>query len=740
MHTARVVTLVATTVLLILQSVIGGQEAVPPDCFGVVEVYARVPGFPLPKQLQQYPQMYDWPELILVRTRQPARLGAVALGPDLLVTRDCMIEPDAVQRVLVRNSKGQTANAVLVGRHPTVPCLVFKADRPLFRPIRSGQNRPAIGEVTSVRLLHVDDYWHLHKETALREPIWHRPEQFVIGTGLSDSQLNLGQVLYSNREAFIDSPAVLVAESTPFAVGFSSGVHFEADAMLDGLPLSPPSEAALVTPEKQRAAVARIEAAAAKSTVSVRLRFRKAEGAEETVADLDALGLVLGSGYILVPRAVTRAQAALIETVTLEPDSDEPVPATFVGALREYEAFLVQADTKALEKLGVAPPQRSRAHVGTYRLYGATHLNWAYGTRFFQTRLARPYSIDTSFYGGTVFYFTPTIPRGTAVWTLDAELVGVELRERDPYAGLDEMLPSPPPTLAVFSSRHSPSSVFITADHLDRWLQQLDRVLDPRVRPVPPGQEHRRPWLGVEFARVSKDLADALGCRKETRDGTIGLQVQLVYPGSPAEKAGIRVGDILLALSFPDYPRLIELTGRRRPTGNVREVLERLMRQRMFGNRRRAAGPWPSRDNYLTELLAILGPGTKVSVIYWRDGKLYNVPTTIELAPPDQDSAAKYENKKLGLTVKELTYEVRAALQLGPDAPGVVVAKVDSGTAASQARLRPGEIIVTADDQPLHSPEDLKAAVQQAQKAGKASIRLRVVERGRSRFADLRLD
>ena len=729
-----------SVVVAVIAQAADGPEPVSRATFGVVEVYARVPGFPLADRLRQYPELYDWPELVLIRTRQPARLAGVAVAPNVVLTRDCMLDPAAVDRVVVRAGDGTTTSATLVGRHPTVPCLVFRTEKPVFQPLKAAGAVDGFDEVVCVRLLHVDDYWHLHKETSLPEPIWHNRSRFVIGTGLSDSQLNLGQTLFNNRRAFIDSPAVLLANGqVPVAIGFASGVHFEGEKIIDGMPISTISESELLTPELQRQTVSKIEHAARSCTVPVRVRFRKAEGTEETVSDLDALGLALKDGYVLVPQGITRAQAALIEAVSLYPDGDNPVEAEFVGALAGYEAFLIRADVQALEKLGVASPLISDARPRLYHVYGATQLLWSYGDARFQTRLVRLYSIGKSFFGGQNLFFTPGIPRNTALWDLQGRLLGVELRERDRYAGIEELLPSPPPTLALFSSRHNPGSVYIAAGDLVGWVDRLDELLDPRLKPVPPGQEHRRPWLGVEFSRLSKDLADALGCRKETRDGTIGLHVQYVYPGSPAEKAGIQTGDILLALYVPDYPRLLELTGRRRPTGSVRDVIERLMRRRMFGNRNRPTGPWPSRDNYLTELLSILGPGKDVTVIYWRAGELYTVATTIELAPPDQDSASKYEDKDLGLTVKELTYEVRAALQLASDAPGVVVAKVESGTPASQARLRPGEIIVAADDRPLRTPEDLKNVVEEARKAGRQLIRVRVVERGRSRFADLRL-
>jgi len=46
------------------------------------------------------------------------------------------------------------------------------------------------------------------------------------------------------------------------------------------------------------------------------------------------------------------------------------------------------------------------------------------------------------------------------------------------------------------------------------------------------------------------------------------------------------------------------------------------------------------------------------------------------MAPPDFDSARRWRNRKVGLTVKDLTYDIRTYLRLSDDQPGVIVSKV----------------------------------------------------------------
>jgi len=109
----------------------------------------------------------------------------------------------------------------------------------------------------------------------------------------------------------------------------------------------------------------------------------------------------------------------------------------------------------------------------------------------------------------------------------------------------------------------------------------------------------------------------------------------------------------------------------------------------------------------------------------------------IEQAPPDVDSASKWQNRKIGLTVKDMTYEIRHALSLKDADPGVLVAKVEDGSPMTVARIYPNEIITRLDDQPLGSAKQMRELIAKASKAGRQKVRLTVLRLGKTRFADL---
>ena len=150
--------------------------------------------------------------------------------------------------------------------------------------------------------------------------------------------------------------------------------------------------------------------------------------------------------------------------------------------------------------------------------------------------------------------------------------------------------------------------------------------------------------------------------------------------------------------------------------------------------------PWPSQDNYVNRLLGEIGQGTTVKLSYIHGAETLEKEFTIQQAPRDMLSAAKYKNDKLGLTVKDVTYEVRAALRLKPDEPAIVAVKVEQGTPAALARINTYELIRAVDGVSVDSVETFEKLIAEAQKAKKESVRVTVEWMGKTRLADLKFE
>ncbi|MGH9309010.1 MAG: DegQ family serine endoprotease [Vicinamibacterales bacterium] len=200
--------------------------------------------------------------------------------------------------------------------------------------------------------------------------------------------------------------------------------------------------------------------------------------------------------------------------------------------------------------------------------------------------------------------------------------------------------------------------------------------------------EVRRGMLGVTIQPVTSDIARSLGLTE-----VHGALVNTVNPGSPAEKAGVRRGDVITAVNG----------------GGVKDY------------------------NDLRNQVAQLLPGSKVKLTVVRDGKEQVLDAT--LAELESSRAATGRNEPgddptgFGMTVAPLTAE--RARELGVSAStGLVVTDVQSGSRAASAGLEPGDVIAEVDRKPVSTTDALRAAL----KAGTRPALLYVHRGDRSMF------
>jgi S1-C subfamily serine protease len=262
---------------------------------------------------------------------------------------------------------------------------------------------------------------------------------------------------------------------------------------------------------------------------------------------------------------------------------------------------------------------------------------------------------------------------------------------------------------------------------------------DPQIRHKTREEAKRIAWLGVEFTPLNRELAKQLEVEKQTKDGKIGLYVNRVYAGSPAGGMGIAPGDILLRIDTRKRPHPVELNMSEYGASSFRFDWTQYMDYQYMEEYGGTQPKWPPRLNYLTMLLQTIGEGEDVTLTYLHEGQEISEDFTIELAPRDFASAEKYKNKEIGITVKDVTYEVRAALRLPDEKPAVVVAKVEPGSPTEVAKIRPFELITAIDGAAVGSADQFEERIEAALEQDEPSVRLTVEYLGKSRLADLEL-
>ncbi len=193
-----------------------------------------------------------------------------------------------------------------------------------------------------------------------------------------------------------------------------------------------------------------------------------------------------------------------------------------------------------------------------------------------------------------------------------------------------------------------------------------------------------RGWLGVAIQDVTEDLAKSFNLDKAK-----GILVSETQSGSPADEAGIRQGDVLLSLNDTELKDVADLRNR----------------------------------------IALIIPGTDVSVKLVREGKELDIRVIIGEQPADFGSLAqkKVSNGtlgKFGLTVQELTQDL--AEQFGyQDRQGVIISEVSTDSPAAQSGLKTGQLIEEVNRVRISSIADLQQVMSQSTDSGRVLLRIR---------------
>ena len=215
-----------------------------------------------------------------------------------------------------------------------------------------------------------------------------------------------------------------------------------------------------------------------------------------------------------------------------------------------------------------------------------------------------------------------------------------------------------------------------------------------------------RGWLGVRIQTVTEDLALSLGL-----DRPYGALVASVIPDSPAEKAGIKAGDVIL-----DF--------------NGSEVSE--MRK-------------------LPRLVAETKVNSKSNVTIWRNEKKKNLNIVIaEMKEEETEIVGQKDKvvpdllqsdyiKQLGLTLSTITREVRMRQNIPDNLAGLLVTKVEQNTDAEIKGIRPGDIIQEINQTAVSDINNFKKILKEL-KDTKKGVLLLVNRQGNINFVALKLD
>jgi len=210
-----------------------------------------------------------------------------------------------------------------------------------------------------------------------------------------------------------------------------------------------------------------------------------------------------------------------------------------------------------------------------------------------------------------------------------------------------------------------------------------------------------RGWLGVSIQEVTSDLAEEFGV-KDLK----GALVSGVMKGSPAEKAGIKQGDVILQFNG----KTVEDTG------------------------------------HLRNMVSQTPIGTNVRVRLLRQKKEIDAEVTIAELPkkiaetqsrPEEGPDQEQENGALtGLVVRELTPDIARRMGIDEQEKGVIAVKVDPDSRVYEGGVRPGDLILQINQKNIVTLEDYKQAATKIKSKDRALLLIR--RKGEDLFVTIR--
>ena len=440
-------------------------------------------------------------------------------------------------------------------------------------------------------------------------------------------------------------------------------------------------------------------------------------------AEEEFWGLAITPTALLVPEGLEEEKVRQVLSIRLDDVETEGVEVNYAGKVEGYQAFVVNVTGVELDALSGGEPDSPQTD-GALFVHRVAHRGGARRDQVDYDRVAGWFRG----YGDRLFLATERkVGVGALLRDLDGGVLGFSTR-LDPVDKERRLTDT-----RQASRNRSTYPVVAVLFHEIGAPATLATRLDTRVMPQEETAAKRLPWLGVEYDGLDEGLAELLAVSGPTRDGRRGLALTVVYEGSPASKAGLRPDDVLLSVQRTSAPGGPPVDLRDSGGGSS------FYFPGMFAGRGGPA-PWRSRTTALVSLLKDWGVGTSYELLWLRDGAEHTTALTVEQAPPDFRSAPRLFDEEAGIEVRDLTYEVRRVLRLGPKAQGVVVARTEPGSSAAQARIEDNELILELDGRPVASAEAFGEMLASARDAGRPQVRLVVQRLGKTRIVDLRVE
>ena len=664
------------------------------DSIAVVRYYVKKndkgvePSFRIPYKCPNCDNTHFRDGLVSAVKKIPAEFAGFLISDDRVLMTDIMLPPEFIDRIEVECA-GEVVAAEEYESSRERKALYLKLARPFSRakPIR-----------------FVDD-----KNPENPSYFFMVREEGMTVAGVSESKISQFKHLVElGKDVYEGNPNTLVVNKALEPVTVALEDKIELGKEVFSSPLDWPREPACRRFER----IASLETKLIKSIIPVNIQLEakaKESGGRFSISwsddgdlnnknDIDCPGIVVENGKVLVLAALQPQATARLVKLNAVTSDGKKIPLQFAGSYLDEGALLATvpaeniADFEPLKldvRKAVELWQNEFYHVSFQNVGGKIEFDTGLSKVGGFKRIEGNVSVaEFEKISGADGYSDSRENRNRCIFAPDGSLVAVNLKSRH-------------------SERWSSESSDIPGEDLAAMIASPE--FDPENIPRKFSDRKRVAYFGVEVQSAGLEMArekKAVGYLKASPESA--PLVTEVYPNSPADKLGVKPGDILVSIKHVSATHIQEFLVERDYTSEINwvEAFEdkRFVEFASMGE----VAPWSSLESGIKSVVSKFNVGAKVSVSWVSNGELKEGETTLALAPVQFTTAARVRNKELSIAVCDMTQEVRKYFEFGDKAPGVVIAKVKSGGVGAVAGLKPLELIIEVNGEGVTSAKDFQ--------------------------------
>lgn len=638
---------------------------------------------------------YNWEDYDeVIRQERPLAQGGFLLSPTLVVTTDVAVHPRFIKSITV-NKGDQSVAAEPMGDALGGSLLHLKLDDAVKTASVLSFDTASEGPYYGVTYYRWNGTWQ-------------------IAVSPLSSSVAIGE---DGRRYASASGGLLIVDQSGVAVGFTGMTELPLDGSWKGSPADQP----MITRAELDGVLSQVEHVGDYCLPRVELSFRSPRGDQDSSygyyygmgddqgeTEWNGTGVLVDEQRVLVLASFKPDKTARLERIRVHPKDGEAIEATFAGTLKDYGGFLATLESPLPGKveffqgnlLDLRDQLLAEAQI---TVHGENRTAYYVRQRIPMFQVAwegkdYPTVSAISMHSGGYYGYGTGAMGLNFLFTTEGQLAAIPIERREKVTVEDEWGGDGPTMVPV--------------EYLEPILADTDAHIDPDNRPLTEEEEDRLAWLGVEMQSMTPDLARINDVSHLTSGGMTGALITYVYDNSPAAAKGLQMGDILLRLHVEGQPKPLEVNAYDQYGYMFGDDFWDYIDEMPMEYFDQMPSPWGSVETPLTRALTDVGFGTPYSAEVYRDGEVMQVDFVVEQGPPHYQSAKRFKSEDLGITVRELTYEVRRYYQLGADEPGVIISKVEPGEKAAVAGLRPFELVVSVDDQPISTPDEFEQAMK----------------------------